>query len=97
MRAEFFDKELFADPAWDILLELYDAEVTGHRTTVSACCAAANVPTTTALRYIATLSQRGFVHRRHDPLDARRIFLSLSMESSAAMRDFFDARAKLHE
>jgi len=95
MRSEFFDPALFADPAWDILLELYDAELAGHRTTVAACCAAANVPVTTALRRIATLSTRGLVLRRPDPLDGRRIFLSLSREASTAMSHFFDARAKL--
>src|SRR3990170_2463004 len=35
-RDRFFDAELFADPAWDILLELYGAELGQHRLSVSS-------------------------------------------------------------
>jgi DNA-binding MarR family transcriptional regulator len=86
VRGKFFDPELFADPAWDILLALYEAKLTQRRISVSSCCFAAQVPTTTGLRYIAALCRQGMVLRTPDPLDARRMFLSLSREGSAAMQ-----------
>lgn len=86
IRTKFFDPELFADPAWDILLALYKAELSQRRVSVSSCCFDAQVPTTTGLRYIANLCRRGVVLRMADPLDGRRMFLSLSREASAAMQ-----------
>lgn len=86
VRARFFDAHLFSDPAWDILLALYKAELTQRRISVSSCCSAAQVPTTTGLRYIAALCEQGVAVRTPDPLDGRRLFLSLSSEASAAMQ-----------
>src|SRR4051812_23053389 len=36
LRDRFFEAQLFADPAWDILLELYAAELGRYRTSVSS-------------------------------------------------------------
>lgn len=86
VRSKFFDPALFADPAWDILLALYKAELAQRRISISNCCYAAQVATTTGLRHIAALCEQGVVVRTPDPLDARRMFLSLSGEASAAMQ-----------
>lgn len=94
-RAKFFDPALFADPAWDILLDLYRAELAQQRVCVSSCCVASNVPPTTALRQIATLCDRGLIEKRADPLDARRIFLSLSRQASEAMAGFLRANRNI--
>ena len=91
IRARFFDRTLFADPVWDILLALHRAELRQRRVTVSTCCSAANVPPTTALRCITKLCDRGIVLRTPDPLDARRTFLSLASEASSAMQSFLQA------
>lgn len=95
MRSKFFDEGLFADPAWDILLALYQAEINQRRVTISSCCLAANVPATTALRHIGTLCEKGLVVRVPDPLDGRRSFLELSREASESMRRVLDAHEKL--
>lgn len=88
-RAHFFEAELFADPAWDILLELYAAELGQHRVSITALCAGACVPATTALRWIALLERKGLIARRPDPLDGRRHFIFLSQDSRQAMQDYF--------
>ena len=85
-RARFFDRTLFADPAWDILLELYAAHLAHRRLSVSAVCDGAAVPATTALRWIKTLESHGHVERRDDPMDGRRVFLKLS-ESAVGQMD----------
>jgi DNA-binding MarR family transcriptional regulator len=86
VRGKCFHPELFADPAWDILLALYKAELAQRRISVSSCCVAAQVPTTTGLRHIAALCEHGVLVRTQDKLDRRRMFLSLSAEASAAMQ-----------
>jgi len=89
LRARYFPEDLFADPAWDMLLDLLQAEISQLRVPVSSLCIAAAVPATTALRWLKTLIQEGLFVRRADPHDGRRIFVELSPESSQALRRYF--------
>jgi len=95
IRARFFDEELFADPAWDMLLDLLQAEIAQHRVPVSSLCIAAAVPATTALRWIKTMTDVGLFKRRADPHDGGRIFVELSTGASEAMRRYFGEVGKL--
>ena len=95
LRARFFDEDLFADPAWDMLLDLLQAEIAQHRVPVSSLCIAAAVPATTALRWIKTMTDVGLFKRRADPHDGRRIFVELSSSASDAMRRYFGEVGKL--
>ena len=88
-RAQFFSADLFADPAWDILLELYSAALGQQRMTVSNLCHGAAVPATTALRWIGQLESQGLIGRRADPMDGRRHFLMLSDAGLEAMNAYF--------
>lgn len=78
LRERFFPPELFADPAWDILLDLAAARLEGVATPVSSLCVAAAVPATTALRWIKGMTEGGFLVREPDPFDKRRILVRLS-------------------
>lgn len=84
-RARFLPPELFADPAWDMLLDLTAARLEGKLTPVSSLCIAADVPTTTALRWIRSLSDTGIIERRSDPSDARRSHIGLGDAAADAM------------
>lgn len=90
LRDQFIPGNLFADPAWDILLDLIQAEIIQHRVPVSSLCIASAVPATTALRWIRTMTERGMLLRREDPHDARRVFIELTPPTSTAIRRFFD-------
>lgn len=70
--------DIFGEPAWDILLDLFIAWEIGRKIAVSSACIAAAAPGTTALRYIETLTARGLIERHPDPDDRRRIWLRLS-------------------
>jgi len=85
LREQFFQSELFADPAWDMLLDLYAAHLDQHRVAVSSLCIASAVPATTALRWIKTLTDNGLFVRRADPTDGRRVFIELSQGTADAM------------
>jgi DNA-binding MarR family transcriptional regulator len=89
-RRRHFNSELFADPAWDMLLELYAAALTQRKLTVSRLGTRSGVPMTTALRWMGTLEREGLIERSHDRLDGRRIFLTLSEEGENAMSAYFD-------
>lgn len=78
MRGRFFAPELFADPAWDILLDLAAARLEGRAVSVSSLCIAAAVPPTTALRWIRLMTDQQLLVRQADPQDARRMFMALS-------------------
>lgn len=88
-RTRYFPEDLFADPAWDILLDLLEAEIANRRVSVSSACLAAGVPATTGLRYLKILEGRGLVTRLPDPLDGRRVYVELAPETSVALRRWF--------
>ena len=87
-RARYLSNELFADPAWDILLDLLHAELASQRVPVSSLCIAAGVPTTTGLRWISNMVKAGLLLRQPDKLDGRRVFVELAPEVSAALRNY---------
>lgn len=76
-RAEFMDASKFADPAWDIMLDLTSAALEGRSVPAFSVSVAANVPMTTALRYVKRLVEDGTVKRWDDPDDKRRSLLAL--------------------
>ena len=89
LRSRYFLEELFADPAWDMLLDLLQAEIAQLRVPVSSLCIAAAVPATTALRWLKTMTHEGIFVRRADPHDGRRVFVELAPQASTALRRYF--------
>lgn len=89
-RDQFFRSELFADPAWDMLLDLMAARLEHKRVSVSSLCIAAAVPATTALRWIKSMTDEGLFVRRADNNDGRRIFIDLSDRTAAAMNAYLE-------
>lgn len=90
LRTRFLPAHLFADPAWDMLLKLKRAEISQARVTVTTLCASSEVPSTTALRWIAVLMNNGMIVKSDDPLDGRRKFVELHPGTTAAMDSFLD-------
>jgi hypothetical protein len=89
LRARFFDGDLFADPAWDMLLDLTAARAEHTRVSVTSLCIAAGVPPTTALRWIGQLTEAGLFERIEDDTDRRRAFIALSEKAADAMARYF--------
>lgn len=91
MREQYFPADLFADPAWDMLLDLYAARLERQPVSVSSLCIAAAVPATTALRWIKTMTDAGLFVREADPHDGRRIFIALAEGACDALARYFEA------
>ncbi len=89
LRTQYFDAELFADPAWDMLLDLMAARLENVTVSVSSLCIAASVPPTTALRWIKIMTEENIFARKADDSDGRRIFIELSDHTAAALEEYF--------
>jgi DNA-binding MarR family transcriptional regulator len=85
LREQYLPADLFADPAWDMMLDLMAARLAGQRVSVSSLCIAAAVPPTTALRWIRQLTDRGVFARIDDPADGRRVFIELTEDAARAL------------
>jgi Winged helix DNA-binding domain len=89
LRARFFEGDLFADSAWDMLLDLTAARAEHTRVSVTSLCIASGVPPTTALRWIGQMSDAGLLMRVDDETDRRRAFITLTDKASDAMSRYF--------
>ncbi len=88
LRDSFFGDNLFEDPAWDMLLDLYAARLEVQQVSVSSLCIASAVAATTALRWIGRMTQAGMFVRDPDPNDRRRAFITLSARALAGMEGY---------
>jgi DNA-binding MarR family transcriptional regulator len=75
----------FGEPAWDILLDLAVAQFWRRETSVTSLCIAADVPPTTALRWINNMTRSGMIVRRPCERDGRRSFLAAAPHIYQAM------------
>jgi Winged helix DNA-binding domain len=95
LRDQYFRGNLFADPAWDMLLDLMAARIEKNRVAVSSLCIAAAVPATTALRWIKALTDRGLFVREADPQDGRRVYIALSDDAARALATYLRALQRI--
>ncbi|MBA4354232.1 MAG: MarR family transcriptional regulator, partial [Novosphingobium sp.] len=89
LRGRLFAGDLFADPAWDMLLDLTAARAEHKRVSVTSLCIASGVPPTTALRWISQMTDIGLFCRAEDDTDRRRAFIALSDKAAETMAHFF--------
>ena len=85
-----FGGQLYGEPGWDLLLDLYLRQKIGSRSSVTSACIGSRAPHTTALRYVATLCGAGWLERVVDDADRRRNWLSLTPEAEARLDRYFD-------
>lgn len=78
LREEVLGAELFSDPAWDILLDIYAAEGRGERIQISSLAPMSGVPSSTARRWAHKLEALGLLKRDRDEHDQRLSYIRLS-------------------
>lgn len=91
LRDQFFGTGLFEEPGWDMILDLFAAQIEGVRVSVSSLCIAAAVAPTTALRWVTKLTEAGLFEREPDPFDRRRAYIELSEGAEQSMRDYMSS------
>ena len=87
-RKRFFDPALFGEPAWDLLLDLFIARLKKKRVSVSSACYAADVPPTTALRWLGVLADSNLIERFESETDQRVTWVRLTDHASQLMAKF---------
>lgn len=78
VREEVLGAELFSDPAWDIILDIYAAEARGERIQISSLAPMSGVPSSTARRWAHKLEALGLLERDRDERDQRLSYIRLS-------------------
>ena len=91
LRSQYLPSDLFSDPCWEMLLDLYDASLSNAEVTVTSLSAASGVPATTALRRIDELQRHDLIARIEDKDDKRRTIIRLTEAGLKAVERFFEA------
>ena len=87
-RMQHFDSQLFSEPAWDMLLELFIKKMRGNPVSTIELCAAARVPAATGLRWIARLEEHGLLRRYQSSEDRRFAWVELTLRANRRMRKY---------
>jgi DNA-binding MarR family transcriptional regulator len=87
-RCRFFNKAMFGEPGWDMLLALYSMEVAGPRQTVGRLTEKSGAPPTSALRWLNFLEEEHLVSREPHPNDGRTTFIELTDKGRKAIEDY---------
>ncbi|WP_326915222.1 JAB domain-containing protein [Sphingopyxis chilensis] len=82
-------EELFGEPAWDMLLELFIHECEERALSMSSLCTAAAIPESSAMRLAQRLCDAGLLVRLPDPEDGRRSFMKLAPDVAHQLRAYF--------
>lgn len=85
LRHKSFDRNLFGEPAWDILLTLYVIDSDQRRLSTRDLSKHANLALTTALRWLEYLEDQDLITRKTNPFDRRVVHVELSNKARMAM------------
>lgn len=88
-RAEYLPTELFAEPAWDILLELYAFELVGRCVTERELTERIPVPSTVSIRWLKMLDAQNLVTRTVDVVDRTQHQIELTSKALNALDGYF--------
>lgn len=89
-RERVFDDGIFADPAWDLLLDLFVRSERHEQVSISSACHAASVPEATALRYLKALTEKSYIERISHPNDKRSTTLKMTPLGRNLMLEWLD-------
>lgn len=85
MRARFLPAELFGEGGWSMLLDLFVSEYHGRKVSTTSACIAADVPSTTALRWLDLLENKGMIERSLASRDKRVKYVLLTSKAREAL------------
>lgn len=80
---------LFSEPAWDLLLELYAAKLGSRRMSPDDLARAIETPPSTTARWIAVLDERGLVASDSDVIGSGKL-VSLTDEGLSKIKSLID-------
>lgn len=87
-RDRLFDRGLFGEPAWDMLLALYCLPTRGELLTVTSLALASAVPQSTGYRWQTFLTEQGLIERGPVGVDLRKQFMRLTEEGRRVLETY---------
>lgn len=78
LREELIPTQLFGEPAWDLLLDLFAHSIVNVEIPISSAQIGAHCAPTTALRYIEKFEDEGMIARHKSEKDGRVAYLKLT-------------------
>lgn len=88
MRTRHFNRAMFGEPAWDVLLLLYVADQSGDRQTLTKLAGWTETPLSTVNRWIGYLEREKLVERQPHPTDKRTVFIRVLPKGRQAMTSY---------
>ena len=85
LRQQWFDRNIFGEPAWEMLLTLYIIDGEQRRLSTRRIAKLANLSLTTTLRWLDYLEEQQLISRRRNPFDQRVVDTELSDKGRTAM------------
>ena len=87
-----FGVELFGEPAWDLLLDLFIAHAQDRPVSLISMCVAASVPLSSGQYWLARLEREGLVELLHADCGMGLTLVALSETASDRMTRFLEER-----
>jgi hypothetical protein len=88
VREQQFGRGLFSDPAWDLLLEAFAADLEGQRLSTEDLCRLSTVSAAVTLRWIKKLEFDDWLRRTGSPDGTE--YLAMTPQGSAKLRRYFE-------
>ena len=86
--------DMFGEPAWDMLLDLFISQANEEEVTVKAGCLHADIPPTTTIRWLKVLEQNGLIMSHVDPADPKQHLIHLTATGYEGMLRYLESIAK---
>lgn len=90
-RTKYFNRAMFGEPAWDVLLALYITERSDGPQSIGRIAEWIKTPLTTVARWIDYLEKERLVSREAHPNDKRVIFIRLLEKGRELLDAYLDA------
>lgn len=90
-RTEYFsDSDVFGEPAWDILLHLFQGHAYGRSIKIESIALATGLPATASLRWLEVLEKKGLVFAYREENEIGQIYVRLSSKGLQDMTRYLD-------
>lgn len=94
MRSDYFDADIIADPVWELLLILYDAEETARVCATADLQQGSNMSADTLIRWIKVLERRGLLTTIGDARLFEGSLVKLTRSAHRAMTQYLQGIAQ---
>lgn len=91
LRVRYLPDELFSDPCWEMLLDVYRSHLASTPVAVAELVMGSGAPTATANRRIEEMEEHGLLERLRESPDSQKSYVTLTEIGLLALDSFFDA------